>query len=228
MPNIFISNHPLIQHKLSLLREKDTQPKEFRALVNELGTLLCYEATRDFPLVTKDIETPLMSMRTNKIRERIALVPILRAGLGMVDGVWNLIPTAVVLHIGLYRDEDTLKDLLYHDSTTNKTYVVKRQRRGVKEAELRYRRLQTQSATEGEISLLRVELVTGRSHQIRVQFASRKLPLVGDSRYGSSYRSSGIALWCEQLSFPHPKSGEMMTFTCPPPDEWPWKLFSVK
>lgn len=126
------------------------------------------------------------------------------------------------------RDEDTLKDLLYHDSTTNKTYVVKRQRRGVKEAELRYRRLQTQSATEGEISLLRVELVTGRSHQIRVQFASRKLPLVGDSRYGSSYRSSGIALWCEQLSFPHPKSGEMMTFTCPPPDEWPWKLFSVK
>lgn len=126
------------------------------------------------------------------------------------------------------RDEDTLKDLLYHDSTTNKTYVVKRQRRGVKEAELRYRRLQTQSATEGEISLLRVELITGRSHQIRVQFASRKLPLVGDSRYGSSYRSSGIALWCEQLSFPHPKSGEMMTFTCPPPDEWPWKLFSVK
>ena len=126
------------------------------------------------------------------------------------------------------RDEDTLKDLLYHDSTTNKTYVVKRQRRGVNEAELRYRTLQTQSATEGEISLLRVELVTGRSHQIRVQFASRKLPLVGDSRYGSSYRSSGIALWCEQLSFPHPKSGEMMTFTCPPPDEWPWKLFSVK
>lgn len=126
------------------------------------------------------------------------------------------------------RDEDTLKDLLYHDSTTNKTYVVKRQRRGVKEAELRYRRLQTQSATEGEISLLRVELVTGRSHQIRVQFASRKLPLVGDSRYGSSYRSSGIALWCEQLSFPHPKSGEMMTFTCPPPEEWPWKLFDVR
>lgn len=119
MPNIFISNHPLIQHKLSLLREKDTQPKEFRALVNELGTLLCYEATRDFPLVTKDIETPLMSMRTNKIRERIALVPILRAGLGMVDGVWNLIPTAVVLHIGLYRDEDTLKPVEYYNKLAN-------------------------------------------------------------------------------------------------------------
>lgn len=125
------------------------------------------------------------------------------------------------------RSEDTLKDLLFHDSTTNKTYVVKRQRRGVKEAELRYRTLGTRNATEGEISLLRVELVTGRSHQIRVQFASRKLPLVGDSRYGSSYRGSGIALWCEQLSFPHPKSGETMTFTCPPPEEWPWKLFNV-
>lgn len=119
MPNIFISNHPLIQHKLSLLREKDTQPKEFRALVNELGTLLCYEATRDFPLVTKDIETPLMSTRTNKIHERIALVPILRAGLGMVDGVWNLIPTAVVLHIGLYRDEDTLKPVEYYNKLAN-------------------------------------------------------------------------------------------------------------
>ena len=119
MPNIFISNHPLIQHKLSLLREKNTQPKEFRALVNELGTLLCYEATRDFPLVTKDIETPLMSTRTNKIHERIALVPILRAGLGMVDGVWNLIPTAVVLHIGLYRDEDTLKPVEYYNKLAN-------------------------------------------------------------------------------------------------------------
>ena len=119
MPNIFISNHPLIQHKLSLLREKDTQPKEFRALVNELGTLLCYEATRDFPLVTKDVETPLMSARTNKIHEKIALVPILRAGLGMVEGVWNLIPTAVVLHIGLYRDEDTLKPVEYYNKLAN-------------------------------------------------------------------------------------------------------------
>lgn len=122
--------------------------------------------------------------------------------------------------------EDTLKDLLFHDSTTNKTYVVKRQRHGVKEAELHYRTLETQSATEGEISLLRVELVTGRSHQIRVQFASRKLPLVGDSRYGSSYRSSAIALWASELSFPHPRTGATMTFTCPPPEEWPWKLFS--
>lgn len=125
------------------------------------------------------------------------------------------------------RDEDTLKDLLFHDSTTNKTYVVKRQRRGVKEAELRYRRLETRNAAEGELSLLRVELITGRSHQIRVQFASRKLPLVGDSRYGSSYRGSSIALWCEQLSFPHPKTGAVLSFTARPDDEWPWNQFRI-
>lgn len=115
MPNIYISNHPLIQHKLSILRDKHTAPKEFRALVSELGTLLCYEATRDLPLVTKEIETPLMKMSTNKIQEPIALVPILRAGLGMVDGIWSLMPTACVIHIGLYRDEETLKPVEYYN-----------------------------------------------------------------------------------------------------------------
>lgn len=115
MPNIFISNHPLIQHKLSLLRDKKTAPKEFRALVSELGTLLCYEATRDLSLVTKEIETPLMKMSANKIQEKIALVPILRAGLGMVDGIWSLIPTACVIHLGLYRDEETLKPVEYYN-----------------------------------------------------------------------------------------------------------------
>ena len=115
MPNIIISNHPLIQHKLSILRDKNTPPKEFRSLVSELGTLLCYEATRDLPLVTKEIETPLMKMPANKMQEPIALVPILRAGLGMVDGIWNLIPTACVIHIGLYRDEETLKPVEYYN-----------------------------------------------------------------------------------------------------------------
>ncbi len=115
MPNVYISNHPLIQHKLSILRDKNTRPKEFRALVSELGTLLCYEATRDLPLVTKEIETPLMKMTSNKVRARIALVPILRAGLGMVDGIWNLIPNAVVIHLGLYRDEETLKPVEYYN-----------------------------------------------------------------------------------------------------------------
>ena len=118
MPNIFISNHPLIQHKLSILRDKKTHPKEFRELVNELGTLLCYEATRDLPLVSREIETPLMKMTANKIKEKIALVPILRAGLGMVDGIWSLIPNACILHIGLYRDEETLKPVEYYNKLT--------------------------------------------------------------------------------------------------------------
>ena len=115
MPNVYISNHPLIQHKLSILRDKKTAPKEFRALVSELGTLLCYEATRDLPLVTKEIETPLMKTISNKVRVQIALVPVLRAGLGMVDGIWNLIPNAVVIHLGLYRDEETLKPVEYYN-----------------------------------------------------------------------------------------------------------------
>ncbi len=115
MPNVFISNHPLIQHKLSVLRDKNTSSKEFCELVSELGTLLCYEATRDLPLRSKEIETPLMKMAVNEISEKIALVPILRAGLGMVNGVWDLMPTACVIHIGLYRDEETLKPVEYYN-----------------------------------------------------------------------------------------------------------------
>ena len=119
MPNVYISNHPLIQHKLSILRDKNTSPKEFCELVSELGALLCYEATRDLPLKEKVIETPLMEMTANEISERIALVPILRAGLGMVDGIWNLIPNACVLHIGLYRNEETLKPVEYYNKLAN-------------------------------------------------------------------------------------------------------------
>lgn len=115
MPNVYISNHPLIEHKLSILRDKNTTPKEFCELVSELGTLLCYEATRDLPLSPKQIETPMMSMTAHEISEQIALVPILRAGLGMVNGVWALMPTACVLHIGLYRDEETLKPVEYYN-----------------------------------------------------------------------------------------------------------------
>ena len=119
MPNTIVSNHPLIQHKLSILRDKNTKPNEFRSLVSELGTLLCYEATRDLPLVSKVIETPLMQTTTNVLAEKIALIPILRAGLGRVDGIWNLIPNACVLHIGLYRNEETLKPVEYYNKLAN-------------------------------------------------------------------------------------------------------------
>ena len=119
MPNTIVSNHPLIQHKLSILRDKNTKPNEFRSLVSELGTLLCYEATRDLPLVSKVIETPLMKTETKVLAEKIALIPILRAGLGMVDGIWNLIPNACVLHIGLYRNEETLQPVEYYNKLAN-------------------------------------------------------------------------------------------------------------
>lgn len=119
MPNTIVSNHPLIQHKLSILRDKNTKPNEFRSLVSELGTLLCYEATRDLPLVSKVIETPLMKTETKVLAEKIALIPVLRAGLGMVDGIWNLIPNACVLHIGLYRNEETLQPVEYYNKLAN-------------------------------------------------------------------------------------------------------------
>ena len=116
----------------------------------------------------------------------------------------------------------TLRDLLYRDARKNKSYVVQRLRRGVREAELRYELLETQ----GELSLVRVELVTGRSHQIRVQFASRGLPLAGDRKYGSAFRDCGLALFSAALCFPHPHTGERLAYTLSAPDAWPWTLFS--
>lgn len=119
-------------------------------------------------------------------------------------------------------ESGTLRDLLYRDAAKNKSYVVKRMRRGVREAELRYERL----AFRGGMSLLRVRLKTGRSHQIRVQFASRGFPLVGDKKYGSTVRDAGLALWSTKLSLPHPGSGETLCRELPPPESWPWTLFS--
>ena len=107
---IFIMNHPLIQHKLSFLRDKNTGTKEFRELVSEIATLMCYEATRDLPLMDVQTETPMCTATTKVIAGRkLAFVPILRAGLGMVDGMLQLVPSAKVGHIGLYRDHDTLQ-----------------------------------------------------------------------------------------------------------------------
>ena len=100
----FIMDHPLIQHKLTLLRDKNTGAKEFRELVNEIATLMCYEATRNLPLEDVEIETPMGPAVTKVISGRkLAFVPILRAGMGMLDGVLALIPAAKVVHMGLYR-----------------------------------------------------------------------------------------------------------------------------
>ena len=112
---VMIMDHPLIQHKLTLLRDKHTGTLEFRALVSEIATLICYEATRDLPLKEVETETPLVKATTKVIAGRkLAIVPILRAGLGMVDGMMKLVPAAKVGHIGLYRDHKTLQPVEYY------------------------------------------------------------------------------------------------------------------
>jgi uracil phosphoribosyltransferase len=110
-----VSGHPLIVHKLHLLRGRGSEPKKFRELVRELGTLLAYEATADLALEPIEIETPLATMEARRLGERVGLVPILRAGLGMVEGVWEVLPMAEVWHIGLYRDEQTLRPVEYYN-----------------------------------------------------------------------------------------------------------------
>lgn len=113
-----------------------------------------------------------------------------------------------------------MRDLLYHDAKTNKSYVVRRMRKGVREAALRYETLDRQNG----LSLVRVELMTGRSHQIRVQFAYRQLPLLGDRRYGGG-AGSAPALWSSELFFSHPTAGTELSFRAPPQQEEPWILF---
>ena len=125
---------------------------------------------------------------------------------------------------GSVESEGHLCDLLYHDTAKNKTYVVKRMRRGVREAELSYETL----AAADSLSLLRIRLLTGRSHQIRVQFASRKHPLVGDKKYGSSYRDCPLALWSERLCFCHPVTGKAVECRLSPPNSWPWSVFGLE
>lgn len=115
MSKVTVFDHPLIQHKLSIMREKDTSVKEFRELVSEVATLMCYEATRDLPLEEVEIETPVAKTKVNRIAgKKLAVVPILRAGLGMVDGMLTMVPNAKVGHIGLYRDPDSLLPVKYY------------------------------------------------------------------------------------------------------------------
>ena len=115
MSTVTITNHPLIQHKLSILRDKNTSSKDFRSLVSEIATLECDEATRDLPVQEVEIETPICKCIAHNLEgKKLAFVPILRAGLGMVDGVLSLVPSARVGHIGLYRDPETLKPVEYY------------------------------------------------------------------------------------------------------------------
>ena len=115
MENVHVLNHPLLQHKLAVLRNENTGVKEFREVVSEIATLMCYEATRDLPLKEVEIKTPVATDRFQVISgKKLAIVPILRAGLGMVDGILTLIPSVKVGHIGLYRDPETLEPVEYY------------------------------------------------------------------------------------------------------------------
>jgi uracil phosphoribosyltransferase len=109
-----IIDHPLIQHKLTQIRNKDTGTKEFRENVNEIAGLMAYEITRDIPVRETETETPMMRCVTHELSRDIVLIPVLRAGLGMVDGITSLIPTAKIGHVGMYRDHDTLEPLSYY------------------------------------------------------------------------------------------------------------------
>jgi uracil phosphoribosyltransferase len=115
MGTVIASDHPLVAHKLTRLRDRHTDPKKFRELIREIAALITYEATRDLAIVRREVETPLETIHGFELQDQIGLVPILRAGLGMVEGVWELMPNAEVWHIGLYRDERTLKPVEYYN-----------------------------------------------------------------------------------------------------------------
>ena len=119
MGEFFVSNHPLIQNKMAMLRNKNTCTKEFKEIISEVAMLLCYEATRHIELVPAKVETPISEADVNVINRGFAIVPILRAGMGMLDGLLTLMPTAKVGFIGLYRDPETLKPVEYYCKLPN-------------------------------------------------------------------------------------------------------------
>ncbi len=126
-------------------------------------------------------------------------------------------------------NEGEMRDLLYHDKQRNKSFVVQKQRAGVKEALANYRLLESVTLEDGEaMSLVEVELITGRTHQIRVQFASRKMPLVGDGKYGSRDNRATCALWSHKVEFVHPITKKKIKVMSDPQDVYPWNMFSIK
>jgi uracil phosphoribosyltransferase len=122
-PNLHVSQHPAVLHKLAILRDEDSEPKKFREIVRELSWLIGYEALADATVTPIEVRTPMESMTAHKLGERIGLVPILRAGLGMVDAMLELMPTAQVWHLGLFRDERTLRPVEYYNKLPDSATV---------------------------------------------------------------------------------------------------------
>lgn len=152
---------------------------------------------------------------TGKLTAQIAQHAVCKEYLAIVRGV----PA---------QPEGVLEDLLFRDARCNKTYVVKRMRKGVRAAKLSYRTIAHSTANEQPCSLVQVHLYTGRTHQIRVQFASRQTPLLGDIRYGSKDSQCDVALWSYRLAFRHPITGRLLQFVQLPPASYPWQLFSAQ
>ena len=129
MGKLIIIDHPLVQHKVTMLRNINTGNKEFRELVEEIATLICFEATRDLPTIETTVETPICASKGRQIEKKLGVVPILRAGIGMVNGMLNLMPTAKVGHLGMYRDPVTLQPVTYYgklpkDAKEREIFVV--------------------------------------------------------------------------------------------------------
>jgi len=123
MDNLYVSKHPMIAHKLGILRNINTEHQKFRELVKEISGLLAYEVLADLPTDPVDVQTPMGIAKCRELKEKVGLVPILRAGLGMVEGFWSFIPSAEVWHIGLYRDEQTLKPVQYYNKLPTEATV---------------------------------------------------------------------------------------------------------
>ncbi len=154
----------------------------------------------------------LSEKATGKLSEYIASGQAEKEYLAVVHGIPEI-------------PEGEMRDLLYRDSKKNKSFVVDRKRGGVKEALLEYKLLSSAESKYGTLSLVRIKLHTGRTHQIRVQFASRKMPLLGDGKYGARDNGADVALLSCRLSFPHPKNGKQMDFSIDPPDGFPFDIF---
>ena len=199
--------------------------------IKPVGVLSQEGSGRDMPSILKEqlgVEIVYPVHRLDKAVSGVmvyAISAVAAAGLSRAVQERTLEKIYLAVLRGIPQEEEgTLEDLLFHDKTKNKTYVVQRSRKGVKPAKLSYQTLETAE----DRTLVRVLLHTGRTHQIRVQFASRKLPLVGDGRYGGKDASSVLGLWSAALRFRHPVTGEAMVFSKEPPAEMPWAMFHMK
>ena len=205
----------IVEKPANVLSEPDGKSKDIVTLASEHVCRPCYLVHRLDRNTGGAMVLSKMQKATGKLSEAIQKREFEKEYIAVIKGVPE-------------EAEGVYKDLLFKDSQKNKTFVVKRERKGVKEASLEYKVLSTaQHPEQGKISLVLIKLHTGRTHQIRVQFASRKMPLLGDGKYGSRDNHCETALWSRRLFFKHPITGENVEAVSMPPEEYPWNLFDI-